>query len=349
MSLVIANVKGSPRDMGRAYGEALGPQIREAVSFYESIALDKGSDMARVESDLGPYVEVSEGAWPDLAAEIDGIAEGAGIDREAAWVLNCIEEVWPFESCVTMSSGSFLMHAEQWYAGHERVAVINAEPEDGPAFLSPTCVGFLPAVGMSSAGFAQGIDSLSARDDRPGIPRVLVSRRSLGANSIDEAVAAACVSGRAGGYGHTLKSNGQTVVVETTAASSHVFYDAPAHTNHYLSSNLRQVGDNPSRGSQVRLERATQMLEESEPRTLAQCVALLSDHGDGAPSTCLHGSATKGQDAEEPDPTSTTTAFGMVCDVSTGKMLVSEGRPCSSTWHELTVPNYGSARPARVG
>jgi hypothetical protein len=305
--------------------------------------------MAHIESDLGPYVEASESTWPDLAAEIDGLAEGASIDREAAWLLNCIEEVWPFESCVTMSSGNLLMHAEQWYGGHERVAVINAEPEDGPAFLSPTCVGFLPAVGMSSAGFAQGIDALTARDDRPGIPRVLVSRRALGAHSIDEAVAAACVSGRAGGYAHTLKSTDQTVVVETTAESSHVYYDAPAHTNHYLSSDLRQVGDNPSRGSQTRLQRALQMLEESEPRTLEQCVALLSDHGDGTPSTCLHGSAGNTKDSGEPDPTSTTTAFGMVCDVSTGKMLVSEGRPCSSTWHELTVPHYGGARPARVG
>ena len=55
---------------------------------------------------------------------------------------------------------------------------------------SPTVAACLPAVGINGAGLAQGIDSLSARDDRVGIPRVLVSRHALEAGSAEDAPSA---------------------------------------------------------------------------------------------------------------------------------------------------------------
>jgi isopenicillin-N N-acyltransferase like protein len=348
MSFVIASVKGTPGDMGLMHGEAAKELIEETVSVYESLAATQPGALERAIANLGPYVDASNAVWPDLAAEVEGLARGAGIDRDMAWILNCMEEVWPAESCVTMSSGPFLMHAEQWFAGHKHVVLLCAEPDDGPPFLSPTNVGFLPAVGISAAGFAQGIDGLTARDDGPGIPRVLVSRRALGAGSLNEAVEAASHPSRAGGYAHALKSLERSVVVETTAHRSDVLPDVHAHTNHYLSDELQSIGDESSRGSMTRLARATELVEHDPPRTLEECTALLSDHGEGSPSTCLHGSPRDGE-TDVPDPASTATVFGMACDLSTGRMLVSEGRPCSTRWHEMAVPDYASARPARVG
>jgi Acyl-coenzyme A:6-aminopenicillanic acid acyl-transferase len=337
VSVVEVRAAGSPAEMGRTHGEMLAAQIRDAVSFYEDVMAGSGGTADPV-SALPPYIDAARTTWPDLAGEIDGLAGSAGIDLEAAWLLNCLEEVWPFEACTTVSSGTFLLHSEQWYAGHEGVAAIVAEPEDGPSFVSPTSVGFLPAVGMSAAGFAQGIASLTARDDGAGIPRVLVSRRALGAVSLEEAIVAACTSGRAGGYAHSLKSANAAVVVETTAHQADELWGTAAHTNHYLSEKLLPVGDDASRGSLRRLSGARERLEHEPPRTLDDCVEMMSDHGEPRSPFCLHGTGVE-----------TGTSFAMICDVSTGTMLVSEGPPCEGRWHELSVPDFKTEGASHVG
>lgn len=182
MSLVSTAVSGDHRRMGVQQGEAFGPHIQRALDFYDRLARRNGTTIGALEKRLGPYIDAARAHLPDLAEEVEGLADGAAVDRHAVWLLNCMEEVWPAEACTTVSVGNFLLHAEQWYAGHDGVGVVVAHPDDGPSFVSPTCAGFLPAVGMNSSGFAQGVDSLTATDDRIGIPRVLVSRAALGAD-----------------------------------------------------------------------------------------------------------------------------------------------------------------------
>lgn len=266
---------------------------------------------------------------------MEGLAEGAGISLDAAVVLNCFEEVWPAgrrpEACTTIVAGGFLLHAEQWYAGHNQVAVIRARPEAASAFLSPTCAGFLPAVGMNASGFAQGIDSLRAADDCVGVPRALVSRLALGERGVDGAIAAACMPGRAGGYAHVLASSEQKVVVETSASTAAVLDGVAAHTNHYLSRAAPAAG--PSDGSAGRLARAQQLLLERPPSTLEDCADLLADHQATPESICVHE---EGIDASG-------TVFGMACDLAAGRMIVSDGPPCHGRWEELAVPEWSAA------
>ena len=319
--------------MGRAQGEAFAPGIHEAVSFYRRLGAFIGEDVDAVAARAQPYLESARGVVPELVDEIEGLAEGAGISYQEALMLNCFEEVWPAEACVSMVHGRFFLHAEQWYAGHSAIGVVEGRPIDGPAFLSPTCVGFLPAVGLSSAGFAQGIDSLATTDDRVGVPRVLVSRRALGAGDVDDAVAAACLEDRAGGYAHLLATIGSSLVVETTATRCEVLHDVTAHTNHVLAPSLRSATEPPSRGSLARLARAEELLDTSPPADLEDCARLLSDHVGGSQTICLHE---EGLDASA-------TVFGFACDLVTGRMIVSDGHPCSDRWQEFGLDMSMSA------
>ena len=319
MTIAVVHAHGTAREMGRAQGGAFAGGIHEALRFY--------SGFKHQGADLGPYIDAARGAAPSGAEEIEGIAEGAGISIEEAWLLNCIEEVADFEACTTIFHGRWLMHAEQWYAGHPAVGVVIAHPDDGPDFISPTGVGFLPAVGLNSSGFAQGIDSLWARDDRVGVPRVVVSRESLGAPTLTEAIAAACMPGRAGGYAHTLVSATERVVVETSATTEHVLRNTDVHTNHYLSP-APDVAPRPSKGSAARLARALELLRDSPPQTIDECAKLLGDHTGTPQSICLHEN---GRAAEA-------TVFGMVCDVATGEVVVSDGPPCMGRWEEFRLP-----------
>lgn len=340
MSLTGVAVTGDGRSMGRAYGEGCAEPIAASLAFYERFARERGS-LAEIQRRTGPFVDAARAGVPELAAEVDGLAEGAHIETEAAWFLNCMEEVWPFESCTTMVSERWLMHAEQWYAGHSAIAVVAARPSSGPAFVSPTCAGFLPAVGLNASGFAQGIDSLTARDERVGIPRLLVSRLGLGAEGIEAAAATAVVEGRAGGYAHVLATAGRRLVVETTATASARLPGGRLHTNHVVSPALKEIAPGASEGSLARLSRARELVRQSRPRTAEDCMTLLADHASSPQSICLHD--------DPADPTASATVFGMVCDLETGDVFVSDGRPCAGRWHEYRVPAFVPEGVAHVG
>jgi isopenicillin-N N-acyltransferase like protein len=327
MSFTVVRAAGSPRMVGRLYGEAAAGQISEALSFYEQLASVSVDDFAGAARAAGPYMDCARDSCPDLVAEMEGIAEGANADLDALTVLNCFEEVWrevAVEACTTIVAGNFLMHAEQWYAGHSQVTVVQAEPGYGPGFTSPTCSGFLPAVGFNVTGFAQGIDSLTARDDRVGVPRVFVSRAALGATGLEGAIDTAALEGRAGGYAHVLSSSGRSVVVETSAQQVSTLA-TQVHTNHYLAAN--PAAGEASAGSRARFSRASDLVSADPPRSVADCAAILSDH-DGEPeSICVHedGIAASG------------TVFGMICDLGRRRMWVSDGSPCAGRWSEFDV------------
>jgi isopenicillin-N N-acyltransferase-like protein len=330
VSLGVTHVGGAPRALGRGQGEAFAAAIHGALSFYRDLAESQEADLDAMAAEALRHLEAARGAVPQLVEELEGLVEGAGISLEEGLVLSCMEEVWPTESCTSLVHGNFLLHAEQWYASHSDIGVIIAKPDEGPAFASPTCVGFLPAVGISAAGFAQGIDSLSAHDERVGIPRLFVSRLAIGAPGLTAAVAAACSSGRAGGYAHVLATHDRRLVVETSACREAIIDDIGAHTNHYLSETLREVAGPASAGSRARLDRACELLRQAPPASLEDCARILSDH-EGEPQTiCLHE---EGLDASG-------TVFGMACDVVTGRMIVSDGPPCAARWEEFAVPAF---------
>ena len=74
------------------------------------------------------------------------------------------------------------------------------ETDDGATVLAPVVAGTLPLVGINGFGAAVGAMSLSARDERIGIPRALVARDVLDARHAADATARATRPGRAGGY-----------------------------------------------------------------------------------------------------------------------------------------------------
>lgn len=325
--------------MGRIQGEAFAAEIRDAVAFYEGL-VPKKAGLGPSFNRLGPYIEASRKHVPELAEEVDGVAQGSGVDPEAVWFLNCMEELWPFEACTTIVADRWLMHAEQWYAGHSGIGVVVAQPDDGPAFVSPTCAGFLPAVGLNASGFAQGINSLTIIDAREGIPRLIVSRDALGARDLQDAVRAATRTHRAGGYAHVLATRDQRLTVETSATRSSILVEERAHTNHVLSWNLAGVVSGSTEGSRARLDRALKLLETTPPRSMEDCMALLADHDSKQQSICLHADGSPGAAA---------TVFGMVCDLEKGRVAVSVGQPCSGEWEEHVVPGFVSAEVTYVG
>src|SRR5262245_23998658 len=212
-------VTGTSFERGRAVGAATAASITRSVAFNRRYVEARGMDHASLERVLGPYVEASRDVLPHLVERIDGTAAGAGVPFTDLFLANAFEEVYgileldapspvPLERCtdvvVRQASGSLLLgHDEQWYAGtQDRVGLVHETEGEGPAILAPLVAGTLPLVGMNAHGIAVGVMSLSATDERVGVPRALVARDVLDASDRDDAIARATRPDRAGGYSY---------------------------------------------------------------------------------------------------------------------------------------------------
>ena len=180
------------------------------------------------------------------------MADGAGVPFLDLFFANAFEEVYgilelelpapaPLERCTDAVVGgpgrTLLGHTEQWYAGDDgEVGVVLDVPQEGPALLAPVVAGTLPLVGINAYGGSFGAMSLSAGDERVGVPRSLVARDVLDARDRTDAVARATRDGRAGGYSYLCAfPSRDTFAIESTATTAAVL-EVREHTNHALDS-----------------------------------------------------------------------------------------------------------------
>ena len=337
----IVRAEGDAVERGRAVGRALGDQIGRSLAFYRELFAHHGVGPATLPGLVSPFRDAAAAALPDQVAALAGMAEGAEVAEDELWIVNAFEELTSgVERCSTFTavapSATILAHNEQWLAGDAgNLAVVIEACGDGVRLASPTVSCCLPAVGVNSAWLAQGIDSLSAPDDRVGVPRVLVSRHSLAAASFEDAAARAALPGRAGGYAHVLaRRGGGTLTVETTATRAAQLPGPGPHTNHYLDPELAAHGDSASLGSAARHGRLAELLRERPPQTVEDAMELLRDHASHPQAICEHG---PGGDDE-----ASVVLFSMVCELEQGRMWVAPGSPCSTPFEEIDLADLAA-------
>jgi isopenicillin-N N-acyltransferase like protein len=335
--LRVVHAEGDAAARGRAIGGELGDLIHRSLSFYREYLADLGiRDLAAA---LAPYRQAAERSLPEQMATVAGMAAAAEVSEDELFAVNACEELErqtvPAERCSSFTAVgpgfTILAHNEQWFAGDAaNVAVVVEHPSDGVALVSPTLACCLPAVGMNGAGGAQGIQSLTARDDGVGIPRVLVSRHALAAADREDAVRRAGIRRRAGGYSHLLAFRGGDAFILETTARALALLDGPGpHTNHYLDRELAGVGDEPGAGSLSRYERLRHLLAAKPPTTPEEAMAVLRDHDSSPQAICKH--------ARPALPEESAVVFSMVCELELGRMWVAPGKPCETEYDEIEL------------
>jgi isopenicillin-N N-acyltransferase-like protein len=341
VSMQIVRCAGSPHERGAAVGRALADRIHRSLAFYRGFFERRGLTAEDLPGRLGPYREAAERTLPSLVEEIDGMAEGAAVPPWELFAANAWEELEPMltaapvDRCTAFAvsgpGGTILGHNEQWYAGDAgNTAVVVAEPDEGPAFASPSVVTCLPAVGMNAAGLAQGVMSLTARGDRKGIPRVPVSSAALRATTQEEHLERATIPNRSGGYAYVAaQAGGRTFTVETSAAGHATLGGVAAHTNHYLAPSLLADGW-VDEGSVSRLNQLRALLDERNPRTPEQAMGLLNDHDCEPQAICVHPRDEDGDEAVG-------VLFSMVCHLEERRMWVADGNPCTAPFEEIDL------------
>lgn len=342
----VVRSSGTPFQRGRAVGIGLREEVARSVDFTMSWAADLGAERARVEELMVPYDRISAALVPDLMELLDGMAEGADVDPVALRATNAFEELYgvldpeamsaPIERCTDAlmrgPDGPLLVHQEQWYAADaDTVAIVIDEPDHRIAVISPVAASGVPLVGMNATGAALGAMSLTASDERSGVPRMFVARRALEARDRQEAWRTVTMSQRAGGYTWCYAfADGDTAIIETTATTAADLGGASTHTNHALDDTVAAVCPAGSGNSRNRLARIQELTRERETWTVAEAGALLGDHGGGGDDICEHPDPADGAEASG-------IMFGMVADVVNRTLWVAPGNPCTNAFEPYAV------------
>ena len=195
---------------------------------------------------------------PDLYVEMLAMAEAAGISPAEAVIVggftdfvdavralghaapeedDCTAVIVP----TTAASDGVPWFAQTWDmhdTATPHVALLDIQPDDGPAALVFSTSGCLGQIGMNERGICIGINNLNAADGRVGVTWPFVVREVLRCDTVDAALDRILTAPLAGGHNFMLldaRGRGYNVEAMPTHAAVTALTDAPlVHTNHCL-------------------------------------------------------------------------------------------------------------------
>ena len=207
-------LEGAPRERGRVHGEALRTEIREFNERWKhDIHTDTGIDpdvyIEQLVQENG-FFSAAKRWTPHLQEEVEGIAEGSGVDFKTIFARQLSDEDWwfrmekrygpvetPPRHCSSL--GAF---------GQEGGSTIVAQNMDTPAYwdgfqtllhiIHPsglesyifTAAGGISMCGMNNRGVAICCNTILQCDySHDGLPEVFVVRSVLAQSNLDDAVA----------------------------------------------------------------------------------------------------------------------------------------------------------------
>lgn len=296
----VIELAGEPRQMGRAFGEALREQARQFAQIRLSSCVQEANELGlKIDAQfvldvcgqcMDYHRQYDEAVWEEMA----GIAEGANLSHETLIILNGLTDVRDAVCAAAGASWAKQPAADKggctaWMAGAEAtdvdctllgqtwdmhaaardyIVAVKRKPKQGPATIAMTTAGCLSLVGMNSHGIAIGNNNLQPIDARPGVNYLAMIHKALSQAHLAGAINAITRTYRCSGHNYYLAdSDGGMVDVETTAVDYEVIQPAGAvyaHTNHYLTPRLRdlEVPGAVSASSTWRLTRMLHVLSE---------------------------------------------------------------------------------------
>lgn len=264
-------LEGSPRERGRAHGEALRSQIHEMVGQWkENIYKDIGSDPDEfleqlvTETDFFPAVR----RWtPDLLEEVEGIAEGAAIDFNVIFARQLSDEEpwfrmekklgksWGLEHCSAIgvnpqgnrpAIAAQTMDTPAYYDGFQillHIKYLNSPLE----VMMFTIAGKINLAGMNNAPVAICCNTVLPLDYcKDGLPEDFVVRGALEQSSLDSALEFMRRIKHASGQNYLMGGPERVLNLE---CSAHKVVECPPnsgaaclfHTNHPLANDDQAI------------------------------------------------------------------------------------------------------------
>jgi len=352
LKLESVECRGTPRELGRAHGEALRQKIaafveqrQRALSAYFAERGEQGR-VSEFEAAGRACLEVARAWDPAGTEEHDGIAEAAGLDSALLYAFANMTDVRDVlllpsapdrEGCTSVlvprsrAASERLIAAQTWDLNPDDldyVVAIHRRPADGPETWSVTCAGALSLVGMNAEGVAVGTTNIKTRASRPGAGYLTILHRAIRSQTRAEARELLRSAPRAAAHtywvadatgAHELETD-PALVVERSLEG-----DAIVQTNHCQAPELkRREGEAASSSSERRLSRARAWLATTGvDREAVQ--RLFADRSDGVDSI----------NRRPEDSQGTTTNACLICIPETRELWACRGPADRGAWRRL--------------
>ncbi|MFB9462685.1 C45 family autoproteolytic acyltransferase/hydolase [Streptomyces cinereospinus] len=196
------------------------------------------------------YRAETERQTPDLAAEVRGLAAGADLSEDEAWLLQSRRELLGYHKVPTLGDCTTYARAGEaaWHGPvlaqtvdlngdlDDVIAVLDVAPAGGRRVLVLSFGGLLGYLGVNEDGLAVGINLVLGGDWRPGLPPYLAVRHLLErAGTVAEALDVLAGLRLASSRSLTLCDPRASAWVEVLGDDIRaVRSDAHVHTNHFL-------------------------------------------------------------------------------------------------------------------
>ena len=340
-------LKGSPYQRGLKHGQTFAKEIR---STYEAICEDLKIEWSEAKAKLlhRLFRNVEE-PFPDLAEEIKGISEGAGMPLDDILLLNFYHGLSAVDfQCTNLgftNKQQGAIHgktgdAEDYHSPFYLVEMVH--PDEGASFINVCFVGTVwTEAGVNSIGLSCGQSScptITGQDGR-GIPVLVMPRPLLQrCGSVEEGIEFLAKHSMAGkGLNIFLAdSAGNVAVVEksyTKQAVRRMEDGAVWNTNHFLDKELAQYNlPETDKGTRSTLGRYTYLekvlKEQRVPHTVEEMKKILTNHAEpGVGAICRH--TDRGDTSR--------THFAAIFIPKEKKALITHGNPCENEFKEYKL------------
>jgi len=219
------------------------------------------------------------------------------------------------------------------------VLMLDAQPEDAPAFMTFTITGCVGMIGMNEHGVAVGINNLVAADGRPGVHWPFVVRKMLAQSTVEDALATLSSAPLSGAHNYALmgpdaggRLRGYQVERMATRQRVTPVTAVSAHTNHCTVPELQTLerGRAPYSlaSTRARFQQADHILHQQQGRITVDALMTMTRHhqADG-PSICAH--AVPEYDVES--------AGACIMSPSTSELWAVWGQPCENEYERFVV------------
>jgi isopenicillin-N N-acyltransferase-like protein len=348
--LPFAHAQGSWGEIGRQVGQMFAPSVeRHLEAWTGHVVAETGCSRAAVEAAAAPYAEPIRTHAPFLWEELDGLARGSGVPVERLLILQARAEVMranrraarpPLPECTAFAAtgrrtgGGTLVgqNVDLIPFVQEFGIVVRLYPKDAPAALLYTTAGLLGHNGLNEAGVgvcANFIDDPAGWGD--GLPRYLLSRLALRAESAEAARAAALAPPRAASRNLLIADDRGTLLdVEALRGEAAVLRGADGllvHANH-LEAPEFQGYEKASDNSLARRARLQELLDTARaPLTVADVQGFYRDHANAPHSLCAH--PFPGRNVQ--------TVVSVIGDLSSRELHAAKGSPCQAPYATYTL------------
>ena len=333
---------GTPEEIGRGKGRAYGGLLREQ---YGSFCTYTGEERDRAVAVVEDMRLAVEEAFPDLALEMEAIAEASGMGYDELTLLTYCEELGRPKGCsqaavVRTEVGPVYMKSEDIGPGafDNVYAVSELSPEGGHRFLQVAPVNWTinASSGVNEAGLCMGESSVGYTDSPGGgVPRLTLMRAALQyCSSVKEAVELYAGHSTAiiGGNCMMVDASGDAAVVEKSPRRQGV--REPERngmwcTNHPTLDAMKEIWDvgelreGREENSRARWAKLEEFVRGYDALDAVEAFeGMLRTHGEGG--ICQH--------------TVLWTIFSLVMVPARREMRVTDGPPCRS---EFTAYRLG--------